>query len=973
MKKINQATNGFRTKTLRATVSAFSLIGIGLFMASAPSALAQTEEADSTVVVVKGFRGSLQSAISEKRRSVEMVDVIKSEDIGKFPDLNLAEALQRVPGVSIDRDGGEGRQITVRGLNSEFSRTRINGLEALATSAGKDGSAGTNRGRGFDYNVFAADLFNSLTVRKSMSAEIDEGSLGATVDLQTARPFDYKGFTMAAGAQVGYNEVSEKTSPRATFMISNRWADGKLGALFSIAYEDRELLEQSLTTTRWQNAYSAGNNGRFQSFSSNAGSSFTAITPCGTSTNRACSTTGTNPAVTGDAAAISNALFPRIPRHNRYNTHIERLGMTGSFQFRASENTLFTLDAMVAEFGQDREEWEIEAISFSRSGAGNPQHDVYNYSIDSNGVMRKASFNDVDIRSEHRFDELKTEFSQFNLSWDQNWSDKLSSKVLFGLSESNQSNPEQTTFTFESYDVDGYSYDYTDQTQPVFNYGTSSTGCNPTQACYWTYSNSTALGDASLIRLRPNETNNRFATLRLDGRYELNDNLSFKFGISGREYKFDTYELGRYTTNADTRDENAGGVIQTTINANIAQYALTRTVEGTTFLIPDLDKIRSTFGYDCNCVNAFGDFRVNSTNSSSRGNTRSAFEKSDTAYWQADFKGSIAGMPYRGNLGVRYVETDLSASGFIGTLPVTVTRSYEDTLPSLNLNIEPMENLFIRFAAAKTMARPTLLSMAPGGSINTSSNTITTGNPYLDPTRSENFDLSFEYYPDKDTLFSLALFKKDIRSYIQRSITQGTLADFGFSETQLGETIPGTIYSLTTPINTPGGELQGFEISLQKPFSFLPGLLSKTGGIVNYTNVDSEITYIITPSLTAPVTRKDKLLGLSPTSYNLTFYYEGDALSARVAFAHRDGYISQLNPGSSADLWGKNGTDNVDMQISYELSKRVTIVFEGINLTNEPDDRYIAYNTPQGNKIDDLVYEWAESGRQFYLGVKYRY
>jgi iron complex outermembrane recepter protein len=199
------------------------------------------------------------------------------------------------------------------------------------------------------------------------------------------------------------------------------------------------------------------------------------------------------------------------------------------------------------------------------------------------------------------------------------------------------------------------------------------------------------------------------------------------------------------------------------------------------------------------------------------------------------------------------------------------------------------------------------------------------------------------------------------------------LADFGFSETQLGETIPGTIYNLTTPINTPGGELKGFEISLQKPFSFLPGFLSKTGGIVNYTNVDSEITYIITPSLTAPVTRKDKLLGLSPTSYNLTFYYEGDALSARVAFAHRDGYISQLNPGSSADLWGKNGTDNVDMQISYELNKRVTIVFEGINLTNEPDDRYIAYNTPQGNKIDDLVYEWAESGRQFYLGVKYRY
>ncbi|OYW78774.1 MAG: TonB-dependent receptor, partial [Asticcacaulis sp. 32-58-5] len=166
---------------------------------------------DVETVVVTGFRGSLQTAINEKRRSTDMIDVIKAEDIGQFPDLNLAESLQRIPGVSIDRDGGEGKQITVRGLNSEFSRTRINGLEALATTGSKDSSGGTNRGRGFDFNVFAADLFNSLTVRKSMSAETEEGSLGATVDLQTARPFDYKGFTMATSLQAGYNDLSKKT------------------------------------------------------------------------------------------------------------------------------------------------------------------------------------------------------------------------------------------------------------------------------------------------------------------------------------------------------------------------------------------------------------------------------------------------------------------------------------------------------------------------------------------------------------------------------------------------------------------------------------------------------------------------------------------------------------------------------------------------------------------------------------------
>jgi len=473
--------------------------------------------------------------------------------------------------------------------------------------------------------------------------------------------------------------------------------------------------------------------------------------------------------------------------------------------------------------------------------------------------------------------------------------------------------------------------------------------------------------------LRPNETTNDFSSIKLDANYRLNDNLRFKAGLSVREYDFSTYELGRYTSNPLTRDENAAGAIQTTINANIGQYALTKTVEGITYLIPDLDKIRATFGYDCNCVNQYGNFTLNSTNSSSRGNTRTAIENTSSAYVQTDFNGSLGGMPYRGNLGVRYVETELTATGYFAVAPVTVSRSYKDTLPSFNFTIEPIDNLFVRLAAAKTMSRPTLLSLAPGGSINTTSNTITTGNPYLDPTRSDNLDLSFEYYPDKDTLFSLAFFKKDIRSYIQRSIIQGTLTSFGFNETELGETTSGQIYDMTTPINSPGGELQGFEISLQKPFTFLPGFLSKTGGIVNFTNVESDITYIITPSLTAPVTRKEKLLGLSPQSYNLTFYYEGDKLSGRVAFAHRDAYISQLNPGSSADFWGKNSTDNVDAQLSYELNKRVTFVLEGVNLTNEPDSRYISYNTAQGNKVDDLVYEWAESGRQFFLGVKYRY
>ena len=178
-----------------------------------------TAENEEGAIVVTGFRNSLRAAIGAKREDTGIVDVIVAEDIADFPDTNLAESLQRIPGVAIDRDAGEGRQITVRGLGGDFTRVRLNQLEALATTGGTDSSGGANRSRAFDFNIFASELFNRLTVRKSASAEVDEGSLGATVDLQTARPFDYEGFVMSASAQMGYNDLSGNWDPRGAFLV----------------------------------------------------------------------------------------------------------------------------------------------------------------------------------------------------------------------------------------------------------------------------------------------------------------------------------------------------------------------------------------------------------------------------------------------------------------------------------------------------------------------------------------------------------------------------------------------------------------------------------------------------------------------------------------------------------------------------------------------------------------------------------
>src|SRR3990170_4047757 len=172
----------------------------------------QTAAEDENTIVVSGFRESLNAAVAAKRASDSQIDVIVAEDIAKFPDTNLAESLQRIPGVAIQRDAGEGRAITVRGLGPQFPRVRVNGMEAIATST--DGAA-ANRERGFDFNVFASELFSSIVVHKTAEASLDEGSLGAVVDLNTGNPLAYDpGFGFVASAQARYHHLSEDLRPR---------------------------------------------------------------------------------------------------------------------------------------------------------------------------------------------------------------------------------------------------------------------------------------------------------------------------------------------------------------------------------------------------------------------------------------------------------------------------------------------------------------------------------------------------------------------------------------------------------------------------------------------------------------------------------------------------------------------------------------------------------------------------------------
>ena len=189
------------------------LVGAGTAQRRTHTPVPPQEEIEE--VVVTGFRASLNAALDDKRASAAAIDSIRAEDIAKFPDSNLAESVQRIPGVSIARDAGEGRNISVRGLGPQFTRVRINGMEAQSTTGGTDSSGGSNRNRQFDFNVFASELFNSITARKTSSAEVEEGSLGATVDLHTARPVRLSSDSPWWARSRAPTTTSRKTSTRA--------------------------------------------------------------------------------------------------------------------------------------------------------------------------------------------------------------------------------------------------------------------------------------------------------------------------------------------------------------------------------------------------------------------------------------------------------------------------------------------------------------------------------------------------------------------------------------------------------------------------------------------------------------------------------------------------------------------------------------------------------------------------------------
>lgn len=889
------------------------VLAIAVAMPTAVHAQAQDEAVEE--IVVSGFRESLANALSLKKDAVGAVDSIVAEDIGDFPDNNLADAMARLPGVNIDRTGGEGKSISVRGLSAQFSRVRINGMETVATGYG-------NTGRAFDFNIFASELFSRIDVNKTMKAEFEEGSLGATVDLYTAHPLDSAKDTFMVSYTQGYNDLSKASDPRFTALGSMQNEDGTLGAAVSIALSQRTVAQQGHNSGRWE-ANTTGNN------------------------------TWANAAAL--PASVNAAVHPRFPRQMDREIDIDRMGFTGSIQWKPTDDTKLTLDVLDASLGFDQHDVNLTPISLARTGTtGRKETTLQSYEVDAaTNALVYAKMTGIDVRSENFNADTQTEFHQASLSLEHSFTDSISMKAMVGSSKANTEVTHESTAILERFNA-GFTYDYRgDDRNPLLSYDFDLT--NPSN---W---------KVSELRDRPNYTTNTFDNASIDFKWEINDTFSAQAGVSNKKFTHDNLQMTLDTAIINQTKLPQGSAINampagcsltiadTAVNADMGSL-FTPSSGQNTFFLGNIDQVfnKMKFLENSTCfplkVNASAD--------------RSVEEESNGYFVQGNFNTELMGMAFKGNVGVREVTTDLTTTGQISGKDATVERSYSDTLPSVNLSLSPAESVTVRASWAKVMSRPSLPGLTPGGSLDNFNRRYTAGNPFLDPFRADAIDLSVDWYFTEEGVVSLAFFKKDIESFPQSSSVVKAFSDLGLSSNiSPAPASASDLYTVSSQSNGEGGKLDGIEVQYQQPFTFGPTWLQDFGIKLNYTKIDSELNVG-----TAAAPRMVSMPGQSDDSYNGTLWYENDSgFQGRVSYTYRSGYITSSTTASLAGP-GYDTTEAVgvvDASFSYQFNDNLKFTLDLINL-NDVSETLLQSDY-------ELLDTELKSGRQLYLGASYTF
>ncbi|MGH8131786.1 MAG: TonB-dependent receptor, partial [Steroidobacteraceae bacterium] len=799
--------------TLIGTAVAMALFGRnGAVHAQQSTAATAPNPNDLQEVVIYGIRASLRDSLQTKKAATGVEEVLTAEDVGKFPDKNLAEALQRVPGVVTQKDFGEGERINLRGTISTLTNVTLNG-HGLSTADWFILDE-QNATRSFNYLMLPADLIGRVEVEKTAQADVQEGGIGGTVNVETRKPLDLQPFTAYVSMEASRNARAGDTNPNATGLVSFKDQDNRFGFLLAAIYQNLDIRRDGFEVLGYAPI------------------------------------SGTNPTLI--PTLINSALFQQ-----------DRVRKGGNFdvQIRPTDQLEFNFNGLLSIFNAENQ---------NQSWLADPQRAVGNGGTISNCVVQSgacvagtvSSLNNGTQDFAFFYDSFHriAETTSRNLDLDTKYTPDPTWTLHMDIGwtgATGNTNPQ----LFPEFGAPGsFTYDFRNgapQVHPIANgNGVTVNFANPNSFAFDFANDDQFLND------------DRETYLYADALKELNVGVlkSIKFGVKGTNHERDA--TGNYTTyggfsapilrqGIPTSSWSAGLAPGNFLSGISVPGSLTQAwIVNPTFAAQVLGNQLNVSG---RIPYPQGSFTVN--------------EKTTGGY----VMGNFAGDSWRGNVGVRLAHTQENTTGaqfvanpnqpgvipslFGAYIPVEASKSYNDILPSLNVAYDVTQDVVVRFAAAKVMSRPDYTDMVPRVILNTGALSGTAGNPNIDPYRATQEDLSVEWYPDRDTAYTLAIYNKNLKNFIVDNPETQILPFSGATApnalcTVAGPQLFNCPFAIDVRANGGNGTLRGVEAALTQR------IWGGFGVQANYTYSDASLD------------SGNPFPGNSKDTYNLTAYFE---------------------------------------------------------------------------------------------------
>ncbi|MXY90836.1 MAG: TonB-dependent receptor [Gammaproteobacteria bacterium] len=950
--------------------------------ALAPQAFAQ----DIEEIVTVGIRGSLQAAADLKRNDARIIDAIAAEDIGKLPDNNIAEALQRVTGVSINREYGVGNEVSIRGLNN--NRVEINGRSTLGDSR-----------NGISLDDMPSAFLSAVEVVKSPTPEMIEGALGGTVNMKTLRPIDLGEQIVSVSLDMEYADKTENSAPIFNATYGNNWEldnGGTFGVVASLSYQDRSLRQDTFQQDlRVQDGFDINNDGVI------------------------------NLADEAQNTPSGNYVISREHKYEPWVEHRERTAANLSFQWAPNERGNLYTDLNFTDRSGGEEAYSVLMAGGSATNALGTAYEDANGQL--SGYVLEGAF--ILPKTWSEFRETKSFSHAFGGEFD--LTEKMQVSFEFATAESDQVEP-KSEFNWRAHDQAAEALDPAGQNRHFVDAVIDVSNHNAVPGVdYLSDANPFLEMDRLALREFRHLTDDIFNAedaFRVDFEYsnpvDLEWFTAFKAGLrtTDRDYErsskeFRSPNLHQALTTADgseyvvwTMTEFDALFPGTLVNPfqpgdlfDQAGYASAN--QTAPFVLYDAARLSGDLEGTFDIIKqllAGTNREVTGSLASNLSARDSAYtkigEETAAAYLQADLDFDRVRIVFGG----RYVETDVTSSAFQDGVLVSDTETYADFLPSINASVDLTDNTILRASGAKVMRRANFGDLSPAYNFNSDVILASRGNPGLEPFRAAQFDFGVEHYWDGN-MVSATVFYKDVASFLKESIycayfpggVSGQNHNAGaFDQICIlpaGVRANSDIYTdtedeaeflafvadgrngvkTTTVTNGSNGTIQGFELGTVYNFDFLPGAWSGLGINANFTLSQSE-----DPNGVA-------LEDISETSYNLQLFWEYESLSARLAWTSRERFlddtaqkrtehIGALVASNTIDLENdptqgnsfRDGIDQLDISGSWQVNDSLTIVGSITNLTGE----HLVNST-----INGIAWQIRESDRRFSLGARYTF